>query len=202
MLDTLSEREAGVVSMRFGLTDGQPKTLDEIGKIYGVTPGTHPPDRVEDDEQAAPPSRSQILRDYLGERPDDGRAVPDQPGRPRPARSRPASGSTPRQQESFRGLLPVEVIDARGTVEDSAASRALGPGCDGRCTLLAGHRPLRRPRGRYRQRLSGQGIRRSAATGTGHAVRPGRGQGHRVGQALITNRHQGRALLPVDAQGQ
>jgi DNA-directed RNA polymerase sigma subunit (sigma70/sigma32) len=32
VLDTLSEREAGVVSMRFGLTDGQPKTLDEIGK--------------------------------------------------------------------------------------------------------------------------------------------------------------------------
>jgi RNA polymerase primary sigma factor len=36
VLDTLSEREAGVVSMRFGLTDGQPKTLDEIGKVYGV----------------------------------------------------------------------------------------------------------------------------------------------------------------------
>jgi RNA polymerase primary sigma factor len=37
VLDTLSEREAGVVSMRFGLTDGQPKTLDEIGKVHGVT---------------------------------------------------------------------------------------------------------------------------------------------------------------------
>jgi len=37
VLDTLSERAAGVVSMRFGLTDGQPKTLDEIGKVYGVT---------------------------------------------------------------------------------------------------------------------------------------------------------------------
>ncbi|MGO1228389.1 MAG: RNA polymerase sigma factor, partial [Brachybacterium sp.] len=37
VLDTLSEREAGVVSMRFGLEDGQPKTLDEIGKVYGVT---------------------------------------------------------------------------------------------------------------------------------------------------------------------
>ena len=32
MLDTLSEREAGVVSMRFGLTDGQPKTLDESAR--------------------------------------------------------------------------------------------------------------------------------------------------------------------------
>ncbi|MDO4917871.1 MAG: RNA polymerase sigma factor, partial [Rothia sp. (in: high G+C Gram-positive bacteria)] len=37
VLDTLSEREAGVVAMRFGMTDGQPKTLDEIGKVYGVT---------------------------------------------------------------------------------------------------------------------------------------------------------------------
>ena len=37
VLQTLSEREAGVVRLRFGLTDGQPKTLDEIGKVYGVT---------------------------------------------------------------------------------------------------------------------------------------------------------------------
>jgi RNA polymerase sigma factor (sigma-70 family) len=37
VLDALSEREAGVISMRFGLTDGQPKTMEEIGKIYGVT---------------------------------------------------------------------------------------------------------------------------------------------------------------------
>ena len=37
VLDTLSEQEAGVISMRFGLTDGRPKTLDEIGKVYGVT---------------------------------------------------------------------------------------------------------------------------------------------------------------------
>ena len=36
-LDTLSERQAGVVSMRSGLTGGPPKTLDEIGKVYGVT---------------------------------------------------------------------------------------------------------------------------------------------------------------------
>lgn len=37
VLDTLSEREAGVVSMRFGLADGQSKTLEEIGLVYGVT---------------------------------------------------------------------------------------------------------------------------------------------------------------------
>ena len=65
VLDTLSEREAGVVSMRFGLTDGQPKTLDEIGKVYGVTR-----DRIRQIEsktmsQLRHPSRSQVMRDYL-----------------------------------------------------------------------------------------------------------------------------------------
>ena len=55
VLDTLSEREAGVVSMRFGLTDGQPKTLDEIGKVYGVHPRADPSDRVEDHVEAAAP---------------------------------------------------------------------------------------------------------------------------------------------------
>jgi RNA polymerase primary sigma factor len=65
VLDTLSEREAGVVSMRFGLTDGQPKTLDEIGKVYGVTR-----ERIRQIESKAMaklrhPSRSQVLRDYL-----------------------------------------------------------------------------------------------------------------------------------------
>ena len=65
VLDTLSEREAGVVSLRFGLTDGQPKTLDEIGKIYGVTR-----ERIRQIESKTMlklrhPSRSQVLRDYL-----------------------------------------------------------------------------------------------------------------------------------------
>jgi RNA polymerase primary sigma factor len=65
VLDTLSEREAGVVSMRFGLTDGQPKTLDEIGKVYGVTR-----ERIRQIESKAMsklrhPSRSNSLRDYL-----------------------------------------------------------------------------------------------------------------------------------------
>ena len=55
VLGTLSEREAGVVSLRFGLTDGQPKTLDEIGKVYGCHPGADPADRVQDHVQAAPP---------------------------------------------------------------------------------------------------------------------------------------------------
>ena len=67
VLDTLSEREAGVVSMRFGLTDGQPKTLDEIGKVYGVTR-----ERIRQIEAKAlrklrHPSRSKKLKDYLDE---------------------------------------------------------------------------------------------------------------------------------------
>jgi RNA polymerase primary sigma factor len=65
VLGTLSEREAGVVSLRFGLTDGEPKTLDEIGKVYGVTR-----ERIRQIESKTMlklrhPSRSQVLRDYL-----------------------------------------------------------------------------------------------------------------------------------------
>ena len=55
VLDTLSEREAGVVSMRFGLTDGQPKTLDEIGKVYGVTRERIRQIESQDDVQAPAP---------------------------------------------------------------------------------------------------------------------------------------------------
>jgi RNA polymerase primary sigma factor len=65
VLGTLSEREAGVVSMRFGLNDGQPRTLDEIGKVYGVTR-----ERIRQIEsntmsKLRHPSRSKLLRDYL-----------------------------------------------------------------------------------------------------------------------------------------
>ena len=65
VLGTLSERKAGVLSMRFGLTDGQPRTLDEVGKVYGVTR-----ERIRQIESKAMsklrhPSRSNVLRDYL-----------------------------------------------------------------------------------------------------------------------------------------
>ena len=65
VLGTLSERESGVVSLRFGLADGQPRTLDEIGKVYGVTR-----ERIRQIESKAMsklrhPSRSKALRDYL-----------------------------------------------------------------------------------------------------------------------------------------
>ncbi|RAY10642.1 RNA polymerase sigma factor [Actinomadura craniellae] len=72
VLDTLSEREAGVISMRFGLVDDEPKTLDEIGKVYGVTR-----ERIRQIEGKAlkklrHPSRSQVLEPYYyagGEKP-------------------------------------------------------------------------------------------------------------------------------------
>ena len=65
VLGTLSEREAGVVSLRFGLADGQPKTLDAISNVYGVTR-----ERIRQIESKAMyklrhPSRSDLLRDYL-----------------------------------------------------------------------------------------------------------------------------------------
>ncbi|MFJ4171666.1 RNA polymerase sigma factor RpoD/SigA [Paenarthrobacter sp. NPDC089714] len=65
LLDSLSEREADVVAMRFGLSDGEPKTLDEIGKVYGVTR-----ERIRQIEKKAMdwlrhPSQSAVLRPYL-----------------------------------------------------------------------------------------------------------------------------------------
>jgi RNA polymerase primary sigma factor len=65
ILGTLSEREAGVMSLRFGLADGRPMTLDEIGKVYGLTR-----ERIRQIESKTlsklrHPSRSALLRDYL-----------------------------------------------------------------------------------------------------------------------------------------
>ena len=65
VLGTLSDREAGVVSMRFGLTDGHPKTLDEIGKVYGVTRERIRQIESKTMSKLRHPSRSQKLRDYL-----------------------------------------------------------------------------------------------------------------------------------------
>ncbi len=65
VLQTLSEREAGVVRLRFGLTDGQPRTLDEIGQVYGVTRERIRPIESMTMSTLRHPSRSQVLRDYL-----------------------------------------------------------------------------------------------------------------------------------------
>ena len=65
VLGTLSEREAGVVSMRFGLADGQPMTLDEIGKVYGVTRERIRQIESKTMSKLRHTSRSDVLRDYL-----------------------------------------------------------------------------------------------------------------------------------------
>jgi RNA polymerase primary sigma factor len=65
VLGALTEREAGIVKLRFGLTDARPHTLDEIGRAYGVTR-----ERARQIEQKAltklrHPARARLLRDYL-----------------------------------------------------------------------------------------------------------------------------------------
>jgi RNA polymerase primary sigma factor len=65
VLATLSDREAGVVRLRFGLTDGQPRTLDEIGQVYGVTRERIRQIESKTMHKLRHPSRSQVLRDYL-----------------------------------------------------------------------------------------------------------------------------------------
>ncbi len=65
VLGTLSEREAGVVSLRFGLTDGQPKTFDEIGTVYGVSRKRIRQIESKTMYKLRHPSRSKLLRDFL-----------------------------------------------------------------------------------------------------------------------------------------
>uniref|UniRef100_A0A0U2WWQ5 RNA polymerase sigma factor SigA n=1 Tax=[Brevibacterium] flavum TaxID=92706 RepID=A0A0U2WWQ5_9CORY len=65
VLETLSEREAGVVKLRFGLTDGMPRTLDEIGQVYGVTRVRIRQIESKTMSKLRHPSRSQVLRNYL-----------------------------------------------------------------------------------------------------------------------------------------
>jgi RNA polymerase primary sigma factor len=65
ILHTLSEREKKVIQLRFGLSDGHPRTLEEVGKEFGVTR-----ERIRQIESKTlsklrHPSRSQKLRDYL-----------------------------------------------------------------------------------------------------------------------------------------
>ncbi len=65
LLDELSEREAGVISMRYGLVDGKPMTLDEIGRIYGVTRERIRQIEAKTMSKLRHPSRAMALRDYL-----------------------------------------------------------------------------------------------------------------------------------------
>lgn len=67
VLETLSPREAGVIKMRYGLEDGQPKTLDDIGRVYGVTRERIRQIESKTMSKLRHPSRSQTLRDFLDE---------------------------------------------------------------------------------------------------------------------------------------
>ena len=65
VLDTLTEREQKVLKLRFGLEDGRPRTLEEVGKQFHVTR-----ERIRQIEAKAlrklrHPSRSRKLRDYI-----------------------------------------------------------------------------------------------------------------------------------------
>ena len=64
-LDGLGDRESRVLRLRYGLDDGQPQTLEEVGKVFGVTR-----ERIRQIEAKAlrklrQPARSARLRDYL-----------------------------------------------------------------------------------------------------------------------------------------
>lgn len=65
VLETLAPREAGVIKMRYGLEDGQPKTLDDIGRVYGVTRERIRQIESKTMSKLRHPSRSQTLRDFL-----------------------------------------------------------------------------------------------------------------------------------------
>ena len=65
VLETLSPREAGVIKMRYGLEDGQPKTLDDIGRVDGVTRERIRQIESKTMSKLRHPSRSQTLRDFL-----------------------------------------------------------------------------------------------------------------------------------------
>ena len=67
VLDTLTEREQKVLRLRFGLDDGRPRTLEEVGRQFNVTR-----ERIRQIEAKAlrklrHPSRSKKLKDYLDE---------------------------------------------------------------------------------------------------------------------------------------
>jgi hypothetical protein len=105
VLQTLSEREAGVVRLRFGLTDGQPRTLDEIGQVYGVTRERIRQIESKTMSKLRHPSRSQVLRDYLDGgscRPPDDTAATCRPQRAERVRRACAGPSGPHSARNPR----------------------------------------------------------------------------------------------------
>lgn len=65
LLDTFSEREAGIIAMRFGLTSGESMTLDQIGRVYGVTRERIRQIESKTMKKLRHPSRSHVLRDFI-----------------------------------------------------------------------------------------------------------------------------------------
>ena len=65
VLHTLSEREKKVIQLRFGLVDGRPRTLDEIGEVYGVTRERIRQIESKTMSKLRHPSRSEGLRDFI-----------------------------------------------------------------------------------------------------------------------------------------
>jgi RNA polymerase primary sigma factor len=65
VLAGLSEREAGIVRLRYGFVDGRPRTLDEVGSLYGVTRERIHQIEAKTMTKLRHPARSRLLRDYL-----------------------------------------------------------------------------------------------------------------------------------------
>jgi RNA polymerase primary sigma factor len=65
VLATLTEREAGILRLRFGFVDGRPHTLDEISRIYGVTRERIRQIEARTMAKLRHPSRTSSLREYL-----------------------------------------------------------------------------------------------------------------------------------------
>ncbi|MEU9152760.1 RNA polymerase sigma factor [Streptomyces sp. NPDC048417] len=65
LLTAMTAREAGIIALRYGLTDGRPHTLEEIGVVYGVTRERIRQIEAKTMSKLRHPSRSQVLRDYL-----------------------------------------------------------------------------------------------------------------------------------------
>ena len=120
VLDTLSEREAGVVSLRFGLADGRVRTLDEIGAVYGVTRERIRQIESKTMSKLRHPSRSQVLRDYLDCRLAQGAGAADQAAICRTATSRP-SGSW---SVNIPAFSPSVTTSVRGIPSPSTSARA------------------------------------------------------------------------------
>ena len=66
VLNTLTDRESRILQLRFGLKDGHPKTLEEVGREYGVTRERIRQIEFNTLKKLRNPKRSRALKDYIG----------------------------------------------------------------------------------------------------------------------------------------